>query len=355
MCGRRDVVRLFAAVLAAVFLALTAPATADAALKAIWGPTTLPNGESAFPVYEDLGVEVLQIPVRWSAIAPSRPAEPRNPDDPAYRWAPDLDTAVAEARRYGIRIALMVLTAPPWANGGHDHRYAPLDPRDYADFLVAVSQRYPSVRHWMIWGEPSRIGNWRPLPSNSPVAPRRYAKLLDRAYGTLKRRNERNIIIGGMTFTAGDVLPADWLRWMRLPSGRPPRLDWYGHNAFSTRYPDMAKRPYVPGLRDFSDLDTLHRQLRRTYGKRRTPPIWVAEYTVSSDRVNRDFSFYVSRRSQARWLRTAYRIARRKPYIAGLGWIGLVDGPDPDGYTGGLLDERGRPKPAYYAYRAARL
>ena len=347
--------RLFAAVLAAAFLALAAPATAGAGLKAIWGPTTLPNGKSAFPVYKDLGVEVLEYPVHWSSIAPSRPADPRNPDDPAYRWNQDLDTAVAQARRNGMRVALMVLTAPPWANGGHDHRYAPTDPRDYADFLVAVSRRYPSVRHWMIWGEPSRAPNWQPLPGNSPVAPRRYAKLLDRAYGALKGRSKRNVVIGGMTFTAGDVLPADWLRWMRLPNGRPPRLDWYGHNTFSTRYPDLAKRPYFRGGRDFSDLDTLHRQLRRTYRGRPTPRIWVAEFTISSDRASRDFIFYVSRRDQARWLRTAYRIARRTPYVAGLGWIGLVDGPDPDGSTAGLLDEHGKPKPAYYAYRAARL
>ena len=47
-------------------------------------------------------------------------------------------------------------------------------------------------------------------------------------------------------------------------------------------------------------------------------------------------------------------IMRRTPYIAGLGWLGLIDGPDPDGLTVGLLDEHGKPKPAYYAYRAAR-
>ncbi len=343
-----------ALVVAAAIVSLLTPAIAGASLKSIWGPTTLPDGRSAFPVYKRLGVDVLQYSVRWEAVAATRPTDPRNPDDPAYRWSADVDKAVAEARRNGIRMALMVIGTPGWANGGRDWRWAPADSRDYADFLVAVSRRYPSVRHWMIWGEPSRMGNWMPLPGNSPVGPRRYAKLLDRAYGTLKRLDERNVVIGGMTFTAGDVLPSNWLRWMRLPNGRPPRLDWYGHNGFSTRYPDLAKPPYHRRLRDFSDLDTLYGQLRRTYRGRRTPRIWVSEYTISSDRGNADFSFYVSRREQARWLRAVYRIARRTPYIAGVGWIGLVDGPDPAGLTGGLLDERGKPKPAYYAYRNAR-
>ena len=37
-------------------LVLCAPASART-LKAIWGPTTLPNGQPAGPVYKDLGVD----------------------------------------------------------------------------------------------------------------------------------------------------------------------------------------------------------------------------------------------------------------------------------------------------------
>jgi hypothetical protein len=129
-----------------------------------------------------------------------------------------------------------------------------------ADFATAASRRYPYARRWMIWGEPSRHSNFQPMPANKPDAPRRYAKILDAAYGALKAQSRGNIVIGGMTYTAGDVTPADWTRWMRLPSGRPPRLDWWGHNPFSTRFPNLKQRPLsnFVGWRDFSDLDRRH-------------------------------------------------------------------------------------------------
>ena len=40
----------------------TAPA--EATVKSIWGPLTLPDGSSAFPVYQRLGVEVRQHQLR---------------------------------------------------------------------------------------------------------------------------------------------------------------------------------------------------------------------------------------------------------------------------------------------------
>jgi hypothetical protein len=143
---------------------------------------------------------------------------------------------------------------------------------------------------------------------------------------------------------------------MRLPNGKPPRLDYYGHNPFSVRFPALRKPTYYPGLRDMSDMDTFHRELRRAYRVRhRAPRLWLSEFTVSSDRASRAFSFFVSRKQQARWLSAAYAIARRHSYIVALGWYSLLDGSDgPDDLTTGLLDAQGRPKPAFTAYERAR-
>ena len=120
--------------------------------------------------------------------------------------------------------------------------------------------------------------------------------------------------------------------------------------------------PGYPAARDISDIDTFATEIRRTYRsryrafRRRGPRLWLSEFTVSSDRPNRDFDFYVSRSAQARWLTAAYRIARREPYVAGLGWIGLLDEPPsvPRSVTFGLMTSDGKPKPAYYAYKRAR-
>ena len=342
---------------------LASPTASARSAKAIWGPVAMPDGSSAFPVYRGLGVRVFQAQLEWNQVAASRPARPTDPNDPAYTWPKEVDAAVREGRRYGIRVALMVKSSPGWANGGRAPQWAPNN-SDYAHFLTAASRRYRSVRHWLVWGEANRAAVFRPLPKNSPVGPRRYATLLNAAYHALKRRSRRNIVIGGMTFSFGPVLPRDFLRWMRLPNGKPPPLDWYGHNPFSQRFPDIRQTGFggFPGARDISDIDTFALEIRRTYKsryrafRRRGPRLWLSEYTISSDRVNRDFDFFVSRAEQARFLSAAYRIARREPYIAGLGWIGLLDDPvtRPDGITFGLMTYEGERKPAYFAYKRAR-
>src|SRR5215213_3854521 len=134
---------------------LAVPASAIGSTKAIWGPLEMPNGSSALPVYEDLGVDYLQVILRWGTVATSRPTDPTNPGGPAYTWPAGLDEAVRSAGAYGIRVALLVNTSPRWANGDRSPEWAP-DNRAYADFLTAASRRYPEVRHWMIWGEANR-------------------------------------------------------------------------------------------------------------------------------------------------------------------------------------------------------
>jgi hypothetical protein len=348
-----------AAVAIGVAACLALPGAAEArTAKAIWGPTDLPSGRSAFPVYRDLGVDVFQIQLLWDRVAPHRPRHPARPGDRAYEWPKDVNEAVRKARRYGIDVAIMVKGAPAWANGGHSSQWAP-SPKAYARFITAASRRYRHVHRWMIWGEANRAAVFQPLPANSRTGPRTYARLLDAAYGALKRRSRKNIVIGGMTFTFGDVYPSKWLRWMRLPNGRPPRLDWYGHNPFSRRAPDIRQPedPGFPGSRDISDMDVFARELHRAYRRyprfrRHGPRLWLSEFTVSSDRPNRAFSFAVSQNEQARWLRGAFHIAKRVN-AAGLGWFNLFDESATvrNGLTTGLMTYGGVKKPAYLAYK----
>lgn len=347
--------RLLAPLCAAIgFVGVQPAAPAEAALKAMWGPSVLPDGSSAFPIYKRLGVQVLQHQISWRAVATARPANPRDPADPAYRWPSSLDAVVAEADRNGIRTALMVKRTPDWANGNRGEQWVPTRMRDYSDFLVATARHYPTVKHWMIWGEPTRGDAFKPMSPNSTRGPRLYAQMLDLAYGALKSVRRRNVVIGGMTWTVGVVSASKFIRWMKLPNGRRPRIDWFGHNPFSVRSPRLSRRPYSDAVRDVSDVDTLHRELRRAYRGRRAPRLWLSEFTVSARRTNRAFSFFVSERQQARWLSAAYRIACSKRYIAGLGWYTLLDEPDQTaGLTSGLLDFTGKPKPAYTAYRKA--
>jgi hypothetical protein len=341
---------------------LVLPGAAEArTAKAIWGPTRMPDGSSAFAVYKDLGVDVFQIQLVWDRVAPTRPAHPTRPGDHAYLWPENVTEAVRMAREHGIDVAVMVKGAPAWANGGQASQWAPA-PAHYARFLKAASRRYPYVHRWMIWGETNRAAVFQPLPPDARQGPRTYARLLDAAYGALKRVSRRNIVIGGMTFSFGDVYPSKWIRWMRLPNGKPPRLDWYGHNPFTRRAPDirLTDNPDFPGSRDISDADTFAREVHRAYRRfprfrRHGPPLWLSEFTVSSDRANRAFTLFVSQIEQARWLTDAFGIARRI-HAAGLGWFNLYDEPITNltGLTTGLMTYEGIRKPAYFAYKRLR-
>ncbi len=354
---RRSFATLVRATVLGAALVLAGPGGAGATVKAIWGPVEMPDGSSAFPIYRNLGVDVFQIQLSWRDTARMRPARPQDPADPAYTWPEEIDEAIAKGRRYGIKVAILVIGTPGWANGSRSWNWAPDRASDYADFVAAASRRYRSVHRWMIWGEPCRQHNFQPLPVDSPVGPRRYAQLLDAAYVALKRRSRRNIVIGGNTFSFGEVKPARFLRFMRLPSGRRPRLDQFGHNPLGRRFPNLGRKPYIPGGRDFSDIDLFAREVRHAYRrKRKRPKLWLSEYTISSDHPTREFDYAVSRKEQARWLGAAFRIADRLRYVSGLGWVNLIDEPasQPRGTTTGLMTYEGARKPAFYAYRRAK-
>jgi hypothetical protein len=344
------------ALLCAMAASLAAAATATAAEKAIWGPLELPDGRSALAMYERLGVDTLQLQINWARVAPARPADPANPADPAYRWPDDVARALAEAPRHGIEVALLITGAPGWANGGRDWMWAPEDPAEFATFAAAAARRYPSVRRWMIWGEPNMAARFRPNLADDPRFPQRYAQILDASYAALKGVDRRNVVIGGMTWTGGELKPAAFVKAMRLPDGRPPRLDWYGHNPYPFRYPDLAADVLDGGWRDMSDLDVFAREVQRALRPKGAPiPFWLSEFMIQSDGPSPSFETYVSRADQARWLTAAYDVADRLgDQVKGLGWFTLVDqAPELGGAHWGLLDTALRPKPAYAAFEAA--
>lgn len=350
-----------------LLIALGAPAARAAILeKGFWGPVAV-DGESQFPLYEQLGVTIYQTSLSWASVAPTRPASAREPTDAAYRWPAEIDEAIAQARARGMKVLIMLIRTPPWANGGRSSEYAPDRAADFADFARAAARRYPGVRHWMIWGEPSRSNNFKPFVQQplgtrlTPAqrrAPRRYARLLDAAYGQLKAERRSNLVIGGNTYVTGEVRPPDWVRSMRLPNGRPPRMDLYGHNPFSFRNPDLRNPPSTQDLVDFSDLGRFDRQIQRDLRRPRSKRIrlFLSEFTIPTA-PDSEFNFYVSRKTQAKWITNAFKVAR-KVNAAGLGWIHLYDDPPVPGQTsinGGLLTYDGRRKPGFYAFMRGAL
>jgi hypothetical protein len=341
------------AALAAVALSLLAPASAHAFSKAVWGQVYR-NGVNQFPLYRQLGVSIFEHDLAWGQVAPTRPRDPTNPADPAYKWPPEVAQAVAQARRFHMRVLLQIAGAPMWANGNEPANWAPTDPAEFAAFATAAAREYPGVHLWMIWGEPTRAPSFEPLVAAMPgrvlgpaqqAAPHLYARMLDAAYGALKRVSRRNLVIGGCTYTTGAIDTQQWIENLRLPDGRPPRMDMYAHNPFSYQVPSFSAAPSPFGEVQFSDLHELAGWIDRYLHP--GLPIFLSEFTIPTA-ADQQFNFYVNPSTAAEWITDALRLSRRWSRIYALGYINVYD--DPPVTYGGLLTRGGDRKPGFEAF-----
>jgi hypothetical protein len=346
-----------AAAACALLLAAAAPADARPVEKAFWSP----SGPNAFPIVQQLGVSIIQESLNWSQIAKTRPADPTNPNDPAYGWPTDADQAFAQAQQYGMKQLVEVSKTPSWASGNSDPRYLPTDPADYTNFLIAASRRYPSVRYWMIWSEAcsqNRLQPITPQDFGTPVTadarsqPRAYAALLDASYATLKGISPTNIVIGGNSWAVCGIRPIDWAHYLKTPNGRRPRMDLWGHNPYIVY--DPRKLPDDWKVTDIYHLPELQAAIDKYFGKRPRIGLFLSEFTMPTA-PDVEFPLYTSERGQATFIKRAFTIARKLRTVAALGWLYLYDSPpgtgQTEGHSGGLLRTDGSEKPGFFVFR----
>lgn len=361
----RRLLPVLVAALACAAVAVAVSAAPAAALKkAIWGPSSLVRPD-VFKTYDDLGVDIVQETLHWDKVAPKRPADPSDPNDPAYEWPREVSRTIEDAAKNDVAVSVTIIGAPSWANGHDDWRWVP-NPDDFATFTEAASRRYPSVHYWLIWAEPTKGENFQPQPedTNRPrtseelEGPRAYARVLDAAYGAVKKVQRSDLVIGGNTFTVGNIAPLYYPRALRLPNGKPPRMDLWGHNPFSARKPVLDAVPLGNGYADFSDIDQLVKRIDKNL-KGAKPgggkiDIFISEYALPTDHPNYLFNFFVSRKQQANWIGVALREARRYKRIFALGYLGLYDDDpraDNQQVEWGLMTREGERKPSYQAYK----
>jgi hypothetical protein len=346
------VVTLAAVLACAVGVVL--PSGASAFSKAIWGQVTR-NGVNQFPMYQKLGVKIIEYDLPWNVAAPTQPANPTNPADPAYQWPADVAQVIQVAAQYHMQVLLQILNAPAWEDGGNSgNGWAPLHAADFAAFAKAAAREYPTVHLWMVWGEPDKAGNFMPEEPATPgvkltaaqkAAPERYAEDLDAAYAALKSVSRKNLVIGGNTYTTGEIDPLQWIENMKLPNGKPPRMDMYGHNPFSYQPPSFSDPPSAFDQVQFSDLHELERWIQKYFHK--TLPLFLSEWTIPTQ-ADDTFNFYVDPNTAARWITDAMHLCRHWKEIYALGWVNVYD--DLPMTSGGLLYENGTPKPGFYAF-----
>jgi len=130
----------------------------------------------------ELGAGVVRLAYGWDVIEPDCKG--------CYDWT-TTDAWRDEARRTHRTIFASLAYAPSWANGGHTYEYAPLDNRDWYDFVFAVVSRYrDDIYLWGIWNEPNLDLYLRPND------PRTYRSLVITARAAILAANPRAVVLG---------------------------------------------------------------------------------------------------------------------------------------------------------------
>lgn len=355
-----------AAAALAVALAPTASAAPVVALQDDALPTIADpvSREARLDALAATGVRFTRLDILWNEVAPTRPADPRNPADPAYDWR-RYDAVIRGLAARGIATIVDYYRTPAWAS--RRPKPAPADtPRvaDAAAFAGAIASRYsggfqpagdattlPEVRRIEVWNEPNIDVFYADQchPARSVFAfdsARGYSALLAAAYREIKRSNPRAIVVGGVAGpTAGTSCPgqdpsAKNQAFVDLVVRERPPMDAWSQHLYPIGSPSRAY--FFPSWRSIPRIARALDRLRPGI------PIYVTEtgYHTSYNRFHR---YFVSEAQQAAWVDETFAQAARYPRVELATWFNLQDNPF---WTGGLLRQDGTRKPSYDRFTA---
>ena len=319
-----------------------------------WAPDTAKNLLAA----QGAHATIIHVTADWAQIAPTKPANPLNGNDRAYHIS-DLDALVASAGQYGLEVMINISGAPKWTNGGKTPNYPPKNVNTLTQFAQMLATRYNGktarglVSRWSFWNEPNLGLFLMPqFEGGKIVSPGIYAKLFAAAYSGIKKGNPHALVAAGETSNQGrdhpssgpvSVAPATFAR---LLAEAAPKLKF---DAWATHpYPTRPNLPPTQKVRypnvTLTRIDQFGADLQKWFNRR--IPIWVTEY---AEQTKPQFIGGVSYSQQAADAKLALRMAQASPYVEMFVWFVIKDNPPPT-WQSGLLDSKGKKKPAYNAF-----
>lgn len=378
-------------------LAFSAPSDARSFKMGLFDPLYVSTDPGARIFWLDRTVPTragtVRINVTWSGAAPNgRPANPRNPLDPAYNWVL-YDSAVKEARARGLRVLLSFSEAPWWAEGPNRPSSAPPGvwkprPDDVADFAYALALRYsglivdparpttklPRVRHFQVWNEPNLNHHFSPQWTKRngrlrSFSPGHYRVMLTRAYRAIKHANRGSVVLSAGLGPFGDpgpgggrIPPARFAREMmclnsklrRVKCRIRARFDAFAQHLYPSSGPTTSafrrNDVKVPDVRSRIGRPLKAAVRQRSVLPARRKGIWVTE--IGWD-TKPPYPYGVSASRHARWLEQAMYLLWRQRLDTVL-WFRIRDAATASVSrlsATGLVYRDGRSKPAFRAFR----
>jgi hypothetical protein len=325
-----------------------------------WSPTRAENLRQASVA----GASVIHTTASWAGIAPTKPGNAANGDDPAYKLA-DLDELVFQSGLYGLRVMIDINGTPKWANGGKAPNVMPTRVADLTAFAKMLATRYNgrhghgTVALWSVWNEPNLQLFLTPQYSGKKiVGPANYAKLFKAAYAGIKSGNPSSKVAIGETSARGrdkplagvsaSVAPGTFAKYLAKVPGL--KFDAWAHHPYPTspNLPPTQKVRY-PNV-TLSTLPTFEKNLKTFF--HRSVPVWITEYGHETKPPD---PHGVSYATQAKYAVQALNIAKNDPNVQMFIWFVFHDTAG-NPWQSGLYAANGSQKPAYDPFGAlARL
>ncbi|HEX5449414.1 MAG TPA: cellulase family glycosylhydrolase [Gaiellaceae bacterium] len=321
-----------------------------------WSPDRLANLATAAAA----GADVIHTNANWATIAPTRPANALNGDDPAYRLA-DLDQLVAAAPQYGLRVMVTVVGTPRWANGGRTPNHMPRRLSDLTAFSRMLATRYNglhghgTVSIWSVWNEPNLQLFLAPqYVGKKMVGPANYVKLYKAVYAGLHAGNRSAAIAIGETSPEGrdkpiktkgqgqSIAPATFARLVARAKGL--KFTAWAHHP----YPPIVAGKALGAVRypnvNLSQLHRFEKDLNKWF--HRKVAIWITEYGHQARPAQPKG---VTTAVQAKYARQALTFAKRDPNVQMFVWFTLRDSAS-NPWKSGVEVSSGARRPSFNAF-----
>ena len=253
----------------------------------------------------------------------------------------------------GVRPVVVVMGAPPWANGSGDRFAPPLNAADFGAFMGFLAGKLRGqVGGYEIWNEPDTPTYWH----GSPPDVARYVALLRASYSAVKAADPTAKVITGPT-TGNNYAWIDGL----YDNGAKGSFDAVGVHT------DTACLDHGPGAfyREGGDIgqysflgyQTVH-GVMAAHGDGDTP-IWMTELGWSSTNKTCSRGTWAGKKpagvgeaKQATYLKDAYHCLALDPYVQVGMWFNLQDlsATDTEMNRYGLLRADHSAKPSWGAF-----
>lgn len=308
--------------------------------------------------------KVTRVDILWNFVAPTRPANPTDPNDPAYNWS-RLDLIFTSLTASNVRIIVSTYSTPSWAVAGRNQRvpsqYNPNAPRpaDYANFMAAVTKRYsgtfvpagsavplPRIRHWEIWNEPNIVQFFR---FNGKSSLPKYKALVRAAYPKIKASNPAAVVIAGVagprsSTGGGNIGSRNWMNG--ILGDKSIKFDAYSQHIYPSKGPTFTSKSYAKAFPTWASLPEIYAALNK---RKRGMKLYVTEagYTTAKTPFR---NVKVTFAQQKQYLNQIFALPTVKnPQLAAVVWFNLQDNAF---WPGGLLTAKGAKKPSYAAFVA---